>query len=305
MIHQQSHRARRFVGRLEAGEDLVGTLSALCKNHDVLGGTVSIWGALDEVEMLHFDAVKKQVTPAYTPGLEADIVSLSGLVTHIGHEIILTLHGHLLTHGPAGPQSLVGQLKHARAMSCEFVLEVFEDLSLERGVDKATGRPLLRQVDTRVVDEAPAAAASQAPAAAAPAATSIAQVAAARQASMSWADAIEEAGHAPIKPKLSSNPVSRGRPEPSLFEESSEPEDDDADLYDDEDRPELKNGDLLDHPKLGRCRVLRMDTEDRVRIKIPKGGISTLALDYFDIFPAGSEGGRPLYRLEMRSKRKA
>ncbi len=75
---------------------------------------------------------------------------------------------------------------------------------------------------------------------------------------------------------------------------------DDDDDFDEDDRPQMKPGDVLEHPKLGRCRIMKVEEDDYAHIRLPRGKISKLVLDIFEIHYKGVEDGRNVFALRMR-----
>lgn len=293
MIHQTSYRARRIVGQLSPGEDIVGALTQLCQEESIEAGELHVMGALRSAELARFDPERKDYHVAHTCEA-AEIVRLDGTVATIGGQVVLRLSALLTAAGPFGDQFIAGQVRDATAEACEFILEAFEDMRMVRGKDAKTGRTILSAIDhVRIATPAPAAASP-----AAPAAASDAQAPESEPAKMSWGEAIRASEEVSSRPTPS-------KPQTSIFDE---PEEDPEEIYANvsdgpiEEMPEMKPGDVLDHPKLGRCRIMKVEDEEYAHIRLPRGKISKLVLEIFEIEYKGTDHGRNVFSLRMRKK---
>ena len=80
-----------FFVRLEPGEEIVESLTKLCKHEQILAGTVSGLGATNEVTVGLFDTASKQYfANTYTGDME--ITTLSGNISRKDGEEYLHLH---------------------------------------------------------------------------------------------------------------------------------------------------------------------------------------------------------------------
>ncbi|AWV88099.1 PPC domain-containing DNA-binding protein [Bradymonas sediminis] len=304
MIFQETTRTRRLVGRIEEGEEFVSAITKLCQEHDVGAGRIEAIGSFSQVELARFDPVSATYKATLSAEGCFELISLQGNISKLGDAVVPRLECLLSVEGPAGAQFVSGQLRSAKAISCEFVLDIFEDLAIERKLDPETGRLKMRSI-TRV--ELPAPAAPVAPAAApardvAPAAPAPQKVAhkPAPQAApepvtqpeatpapiagkgLSWKDAVAETA----APERSSAPGA-GAKRPSA-----------TDLYADVDleEPAIQAGDILEHPKLGRCRVIKIDDGEYAHVRLPRGRIRKLSLDIVDVEFDRDEDGRSVFR---------
>lgn len=315
MKHETSYRTRRIVGQLNSGSELIDALTALCQEELVNAGQVRVSGALEHVELTHFDAKAREYRLAHAGG-PAEIASLTGTIATIGGQVILRLDALLLGQSDFGAQMVTGQVRSAKVAVAEFVLEVFEDLELVRGKDPETGRTVLSKIkSTEAATPAPkqpapaaqprqesakepaAASSTSTPASTpAPAAkpTPEPEKPAAKPASsgMSWGEASARSE------KVSSSPSRKPRhAEPAASEIYA-----DVELPDEDERPLMKPGDYLDHPKLGRCRVMKVeDDEEYAHVRLPRGKIRKLVLEIFEIEYRGKEDGRDVFALRITS----
>jgi predicted DNA-binding protein with PD1-like motif len=81
MIVFESRHARRFVGRLERGEDLVGSLRALAERERVKAAWVSATGLVEWAEVTDWDADREAFRAPRRIEGPLTILSLSGNVS--------------------------------------------------------------------------------------------------------------------------------------------------------------------------------------------------------------------------------
>lgn len=284
MKFQEATRTRRLVGEVEEDEDVVEAISRLCRDNEVQAGHLRAVGTLSSIELVRFDEESGEYDTVYAGQGAFEVVSLTGNVSRLGEEVALRLEALVSVVGPAGPQFLSGQLRGGRAVSCEFVLEVFEDLAIERRLDADSGRLSIRAIHRTEDKRAPAATESPAESPADEAAEPVAGK------GMSWEDAAEEAEEAADKAEA---PAQRdgGRQK----EQSAE------DIYGDLDfdEPLMESGDILDHPKLGRCRVMKVEEGEFVHVRLPRGRIRKLSLEIVDVEFDREENGRRVYKARV------
>ncbi len=113
MIVAESTRTRRLVGRLDPGSELLSALADLCRAHDVRAGTARATGALREVTV-----------GARRLDGDAEIVSLSA---RLGEGVDVWVALAL----PSG-ELVGGRLAAARVVSCDFVVDTFDDLPAQK-----------------------------------------------------------------------------------------------------------------------------------------------------------------------------
>ncbi len=316
MIFEHSHMSHRLIGSLEEGEELVEVLTTLCKKHNVKAAEIRAVGSFQNVELVRFDRRSKQYVEVVNGAGEFELINLQGNVSTMGEEIVLRLDGLLSVQGLLGQQLIAGQLRSATAVNCEFVIDVFSDLRISRRLDAQRGLLVLDSIAREQPPEAPAPAASApvstpAPAApvytepaaptAAPAAASAPVSAHATQAAapapaaapassgMSWSDAIAKSDESRPAPRQAPR-IGERRPvvPPTLN-------------FDDDDEEQVMSpGDILDHPKLRRCVVMKVEDDDYAHIRLPSGKIRKLALAVCEIVYKGEEDGRKVFQVRVR-----
>ncbi len=254
----ESRRGRRIVGVLQRGQDLVTAIENLCRARNVRTAELRGLGSLERVEFAEYDQAQRKWKPArcYDGGFE--ILNLTGNVSERDGRIAVHTHATVMRDRDTGIEVLGGHVVSARIFALEFVLEVFDDLLLRRGVDPATGLTLWREAITLDDDAAQAAGASGA---ASGTVTSWQQVAAASERVAASAKA--RAAEAPEEIILGS-------------------------------------GDLLLHPRLGRCEVLHIEGDQEfAQIKLSTGRLVRIALDVLQLRASGHEGTNRVIRAHV------
>lgn len=280
-------------------------------------GQIQAIGALSQAEIARFDPDAGDYMTVFSGEGNFDLISLSGNVSRLGDQVVLRLESLMSAMGPAGPQVLSGQLRAGRAASVEFVLEIFEDLAMERRLDSDSGRldvRSIRRTETPApvakTPETPHKPAAQAPAREEkPAQTSEpAQKSAPTQKAepaqraeptpqrdepkpiagkgMSWKDAMGESSDV-TSGKRSAKPS-----RPAADKASAE------DIYADVnfEEPLMEAGDILEHPKLGSCRVIKVEDGEFAHVRLPRGRIRKLSLEIVDVEFDRDEDGRRVFK---------
>lgn len=292
MIYQESQRVRHIVGRLDRGDQLVEELTNFCREHDIAAAEVRGVGRLDTVELVRFEPEADDYVPVFDGEGDFELLQLSGNVATLGDEIVARLQAVVSASGPVAPQVLTGQLRSGRAVEFEFVLEAFDDLELERSLDPETGMLGLQAIKKlEVADESDDALGETSPSPSESPGESESPSVGGQ--SMSWDDAAEASRETPSDQKGGS---AGGTVDDESDEESS-PEAIYGDM--DFDEPVIDAGDVLDHPKLGKCRVIKVEEDDYVHIRMPRGKIRKLSLDVVDIEFREEENGRNVFEAQV------
>ncbi len=296
MLFEETRSIRAFVGRIDEGDDVIESLTLLCDANDLSSATLRATGTLRDVELVRFDATRREYVAIVDHAGPFDIVHLDGRMAKLGDQVVLSVDALLCSQGPAGPQLVYGQLRRAHADECEFVIETFEDLVIERKLDPATGRfPIAsiaasatpaRRVDAVGPPVAPPRERKEPQTVAEPAGTAGTQ-----KSEVSWADAMEASDE--IKPASQRDKPGLRRPTPAK---------DASEIYGsyDFDEPLVKAGDILDHPKLGECRVIRVEDDEYAHIRLSRGQIRKLALELIELRHDGERDGKNVFKVRVR-----
>lgn len=310
MIYQESSRVRRVVGRLDAGDDCVDQITEFCREHGITAGEVRAIGQLDHVELVRFREGEGYATTFEGDG-EFDVLQMSGNVAVLGDEPVVRLESVLAVEGPAGPQVLTGQLRSGRVVEMEFVLEVFDDLEMTRKMNPESGRLDLHAIkqiggEPKKQEAPPAAEAGGAGEQASESTASSSATSGSSEASdessadeesmtgqsMSWDDAADESEQ--VAKQDAGSRV-------STEDESTEDESDDDPFGDvDLDAPMLAAGDILKHPQLGDCRVMKVEEDDYAHIRLPRGKIRKLSLEVVNPKFVEEDDDRNIFEAQIR-----
>ncbi len=140
MIISQTRKRRTFVGSLNPGSDVLGSLTSICVDKTIFCGVVSAVGYLRGPRLRNWDPERRTYGPATQHEGVLHLVSCQGNISLDRHQTDIRLHvmGQLTT--PAGAMSVVsGELVAAEVLTCEFTLETRDDMRLYRARDDRTG----------------------------------------------------------------------------------------------------------------------------------------------------------------------
>lgn len=288
MVVSESHAVRRLVGRTGRGDDLPSVFCGLCEERGIRTAWVRATGALEWVELIEFDQIKQSYREPRRLHRPVELLNLEGNISRKGVGVYAQLHATVSYETGGGIVVVGGRLQRARAFSCEFVLEAFEDLSLERVPNKATGLYLWPEDEERLSAEDSAPAVLPAETRAGDTGFSWAAVAAV-------SERAEERNPGRKATRTFAGPA---RPDPKMALPSRKPVD--APEYLEEPTPEA--GDFVDHKQFGRCRVQGEDEAGGLMLRAENGVHRTIKLDTLRVLPFYEENGKRVYPLESRKK---
>lgn len=300
MFVVETRHSRRFVARVDAGEEVVQSLKKLCESERIRAGWIRATGHLEWAELVHWDPEREAETRPRRVGGPLLAVALEGNVSMRLGEPNVVLRGALSRETDAGLEVVGGQLALASALALEVVIEAFEDARLERDEDPPTGLSLWKGERTPGIvarGRAPAGAppapvrAPPAPASSVPAAPAPAPTAAASPAPTPAAPA-SPSGWAQVA--AVSAEVERVQPLKSA--KIAHDELDDAIL-------EPKKGDWVEHRQFGLCRVDGEDAEGALVIRLPSGQRKHIKLDVLEVLPPRHDSDRRIFPLRPRVRR--
>ncbi len=288
MILTQTHKRRSFVGSLNAGADLIESFRRLCVDNSILCGFFSGSGYLRNVRVRTFDAtLKRHTEPKAFPGT-FHVVSLSGNISLVGRETSIRCHATGVSRaGADGDMSvgniIAGEIVAAEIVGIEFTLESVDDLRLYRDIDERSGldgwlrlefiqggNPIVRQTPKDAGELAVEAVAKE-------------------RASFSEKPAVPEKAPVPEKPAPKKKATKVVDEEPLSTEETLQ---------------EIRVGDFLNHPTLGRCVVVSTELEERLQIKLESGRVVELHTGLVDIAPyRPGDNGERVFAVSIRRRR--
>ncbi|NMB56377.1 DNA-binding protein [Candidatus Beckwithbacteria bacterium] len=125
-----------YLIRIQRGEKIIETLKTFCKEKKIEGGFFYGLGAVDWVELAHYDVVKQK----YSSLSFEKAYEVSNLTGSIGVEQDLIIHAHM-TLADNQMQALAGHLIDARVSgTAEIYLQALPKLN--KKFDKETGLKL-------------------------------------------------------------------------------------------------------------------------------------------------------------------
>ncbi|GMQ60421.1 hypothetical protein AN1V17_48210 [Vallitalea sediminicola] len=113
----------KYVIRFDKGEEIITTLTDLCKKENIKLGSVSAIGAAGEITLGIFNTVNKTYNSNTLKG-DHEITSLIGNISTMDGEIYLHLHINVTNHNK---QIFGGHLNSAVvSATCEMIIDVID-----------------------------------------------------------------------------------------------------------------------------------------------------------------------------------
>ncbi len=145
-------KSRRFIGELSRGMEVGKALTRLLQENAIRCGYVKIMGHLSEAEM-EIDGQKGPQTVVKKIAKPCQIVSCEGLVTELNGKFDPVLYTLLSFDGETGALTLGGVLKKAVVLSCDILLESFDDCFVRKKRDQKTGLPMWENAFSQLQEE--------------------------------------------------------------------------------------------------------------------------------------------------------
>jgi predicted DNA-binding protein with PD1-like motif len=269
VIAQEETNVRRIVGRLERGESVLHAFEALAREHSIRAGFIRAHGALEAVSLTEYSQHEQRKLPERDFG-QCELVSFEGTLSMHDGDVMATAHASVSRTTDNGIVLLGGELVSARAFYCEFVVECFDSISLERSRDSETGRKLWSGESTGRVRGA-------------------VEENSTETGSVTWEQiAALSATSQPREPEVEKKLTPRT-----------------AQISDDElfDEPIPGVGDMIEHRQFGRCRVDREDDEGGLTLRLPNGVRKVIKIDFFSV-ELRFDGEEKIYVLRPRKSRR-
>lgn len=139
MLVSQFQEVRRFLGRLDAGQDIAAGLRMVCRENKVASGWVQASAVLRNAVVVEPRADGKTLGEAVT--LEGAVVcpSISGNVSLDGESLDVRLYAACYPPEGTGPGPRVGLVRAGEVVACEFYLTACDDAALVRQSDDPAG----------------------------------------------------------------------------------------------------------------------------------------------------------------------
>ena len=131
---------RTFIGRFQCGDDLLGSLTELCKKENIRAGVFSLIGAVQNAKLGYYDQAEKKYTGCVELNEKLEVVSCTGNISLKDGEIFVHAHiGLADNQGKAyGGHLMPGTIIFA----AEYYIQELTGVTLERVKDMVTGLPL-------------------------------------------------------------------------------------------------------------------------------------------------------------------
>ncbi len=140
MIIAQAHGSRRFVGCLDPGTELAGSIMAICNSKKIECAHLVGYGYIEDPVIQQYSRSEKRYLPeAKNEGLFA-VASLQGsLSVGADGKPDLTLFVQASASGRGRSKVVAGNLLKAQVLQVEFVIMTLDNLVLQRCADEDTG----------------------------------------------------------------------------------------------------------------------------------------------------------------------
>lgn len=128
-----------YMGKLKHGDDLLGTISVICREHNISLGRVEAIGAVEKATLGYYDQKRKEYD-FFTLDSPHEITSLTGNVSL--REGVPMVHAHVTLSDEKGTVKGGHLAPGTIVFACEVIIEAFEGPDFNRGLDDDTGLPL-------------------------------------------------------------------------------------------------------------------------------------------------------------------
>lgn len=294
----ESRSVRRIVGHLPQGSELIESVLTICQERGVRCGTVTITGVVHEVTLLHYDAAARENgMPRHFRGA-LQLLLAQGTVAELNAKLDLSLSLLASRLTDNGIQVLGGLCGGAAVVACEFVIEAYEDLLLRRAPDRSTGLNLLSEAFSAVQDP---------PASAPPADGAQPRAPVAPPASPAPEPPREKDSPPPSRPRRFdgkgqmarvTEPAAPPAPEPPPSRHRGP-----LSLVESQPERSVSVGDLLDHPKFGRCEVQKTSVDDEfVTVRLRNNRLVRLSLEVLELKFDHEEEGHQIFEVIPASR---
>jgi predicted DNA-binding protein with PD1-like motif len=273
-VHR-SQKSRRVVLRASGGESLPDALLACLRQEQVSCGWLRASGVLVEVELRVFDAALSTLGRTRRFAGPVQVLMLEGGVGLSGGEPSVSLRGLLAHETDARLETVAGEIASARIVALEGMVDVFDDLQLERSLDESAGIWLFRS-EADGMPQRPTTATRPA-------------------IGPGWTTALEASAETDREPGAHPRSGEGGAmPAPIRYQRQARPG---ADL----DAPVPEPGDIVEHFAFGLCDVVKSDG-DRLHLRVHKDGrIREIALEMLRVARLDdATAGTRRFRLERR-----
>ena len=309
MPFSNSRVFHRIVGRFEKDERLPDALVRLCKSAEIRAGRIQAHGIVSKVELGQYREASSEYEQTFASDGMSELVSLNGNISMLGPTCIINAYV-LVAFNSHGHNGVVGgQLRSAKVFNVEYVIDVFEDLRMERALDPVTKLPILNKIELSEPEEVAKPKSPEPVVQLKKSAPDFKRVATIESKSPRPVKA-QPPKEVPEKKTKTAAPPKEKPPEKPTQPASSKadwlkaaqrakkPPDESGFATDDYPIIDLEPGDILLHPRLGECEVVKVEDDVAAHIRLPHSRrISKLALTVVRLEPAGERNGAQVYRV--------
>ncbi len=139
-MHIQPKPGRAFIGRFDAGDDLLSALNTFCKSQNIRLGTFNLIGAVRSAKLGYYDQEKKAYTGCVELNKKLEISSCMGNISIKDGEIFV--HAHITLAGMDGKAFGGHLMPGTEVFAAEYFIQELTGAELIRGKDEITGLPL-------------------------------------------------------------------------------------------------------------------------------------------------------------------
>ncbi|MBN1946478.1 MAG: DNA-binding protein [Bradymonadales bacterium] len=305
----QSHSSRWIVGCFETGERLPEALIELCRRQQVKAAQLTGQGILSSVVLDVYDLNRQGYASAFSSEGSFELLLLGGNVSMMGSQHILNLHAVIGLHEHGQNRVVGGQIREATVHWVEFAIQAFDDLVLERSLDVTSRLPVWKELEQPLLGlqaapetvtwpESPPLQTDRSDSPPVPSAPPQGSGRKSNRTRAAAADPPKTAKPQSAAPKLASKEQWQQAAQQSqeiLERKKSHLEDVDWESYVE---IELEPGDIILHPKLGECKVVKVEDDTGAWIRINKSNrISKLALSMIKLERVGERDGVRIFRI--------
>lgn len=310
MPFSNSRVSHRIIGRFEKDERLPDALVRLCKSAEIRAGRIQAHGIVSKVELGQYREASSEYEQTFTSSGMSELVSLTGNISMLGRTCIINAYV-LVAFNSHGHNGVVGgQLRSAIVFNVEYVIDVFDDLTMERALDPVTKLPILTRIELSEPEEEVAKPTSPPPVVQVkktpPEFKRVATTEAKSPRSVNDQAPEEEpevkthTENAPKEepPKKPAQPAASKADWLKAAQRAKKSPEESGFATDDYPIIDLEPGDILLHPRLGECEVVSVEDDVAAHIRLPHSRrISKLALTVVRLEPAGERNGARVYRV--------
>lgn len=142
-MHKEVKEGRRFIGRFEAGQDLLASLNDFCKKQNIRLGAFNLVGAVRNAKLGYYDQAMKQYTGCVELNEKLEISSCMGNISIKDDEIMV--HAHITLADMKGKAYGGHLMPGTEIFAAEFYIQELLGAELLREKDEITGLPLWQE----------------------------------------------------------------------------------------------------------------------------------------------------------------